>query len=80
MIDKNHTTTHDELRNAKLQLTGDVEADAENLIKVDNTPVIALPVDETVSNNNNEVSNKDAATGSNKDDKGNLPNPYKVLD
>ncbi|MBA4139512.1 MAG: hypothetical protein H0X70_03250 [Segetibacter sp.] len=72
--DETHTTTDEELRNAKLELTANVEADADNLYEVDNTP---LTSDEAKDNNYNK--DKDEKKEDNKDDKGDLPNPYTVL-
>jgi hypothetical protein len=37
--DPNHTTSDEELRYAKVELTGYLEPDRENLFEIDNTPI-----------------------------------------
>lgn len=74
--DKEHTTTDDELRNAKVELTGNAEEGPESLFEVDNTPV----TERLGGEGNNDGDNKDSKK--NKPDKGqkhDLPNPYEVL-
>lgn len=72
--DQSHTTSDEELRNAKLELTENFEEDAKNLYKVDNTPVSAKLSDETENDGDNNAKDKDKD-----DDKGHSPNPYSVL-
>lgn len=75
--DENHTTTDEELRNAKVELTGVVEEDPYNLSKVDNTTVIPSINDEPESNS--YYKDKDGDKDDDDNQKGNLPNPYEVL-
>ena len=68
--DEHHTTTDEELRNAKVELSDDVHTQDESLYEVDNTTVIPSNEDELSTNNNVKSSDRD-------DDS--VPNPYSVL-
>ncbi len=75
LTDQGHTTSDEELKNARLELTGDVEIDPENLYTVDNEPVVGPLAREDESVNKE----KNTGKGGNKDGQGDLPNPYAVL-
>ncbi len=81
--DETHTTSDEELRNAKLELTGNVEEDLENLYEVDHTPVIPSTSDNAEQNSFNKDKEDDKKDKEDKEDdedeKGTLPNPYTVL-
>lgn len=77
LSDEDHTTTDEELRNARLELTGNVKEDPENLFEVDNTPVTAPLQDELKKKADNKV--KDEDKEDDEEDKRDLPNPYNVL-
>jgi hypothetical protein len=70
MLDENHTTSDEELRNAKLEFT-DVppgDEDDERMAEVDNTTVIPpIPGEEKLLPGNEKDEDKD------------IPNPYDVL-
>ena len=68
--DEHHTTTDEELRNAKVELSDDVHTQDESLYEVDNTTVIPSNEDELSTNNN--VKSSDRVDDS-------VPNPYSVL-
>ncbi len=68
--DEHHTTTDEELRNAKVELTDSAEAQDTSLFEVDNTTVIPSTEDDLSTNNNVKSSDRD-------DDS--VPNPYSVL-
>lgn len=68
LLDEAHTTTDEELRNAKLKLTENVEAPEGNLHAVDDETVFPpLPIE------------KDEKGESDKPGNSPLPNPYDVL-
>ena len=71
LTDPNHTTTDEEMRNATLELTENVEVDEENLYEVDNTTVIPAMSIETSEEENEE--------GRHDKDEASAPNPYDVL-
>jgi hypothetical protein len=72
MMDRTHTTTDEEIRNARVVLTGNVKPDKENLFEVDNTTIIPpMPVE-----NDKNLQNED----NNKNDQRGFPNPYDILD
>ena len=68
--DENHTTTDEELKNAKIEIdnSGTVDDAVEKMFEVDNSTV--FPSTEKVDQDVNEES---------KDGPNNLPNPYNVL-
>jgi hypothetical protein len=71
--DPDHTTSDEELRNAKLELTDHVEVDAENLHQVHETTVFP-PMNfekETPSKNKQEDNDESHSDGP--------PNPYDIL-
>jgi hypothetical protein len=72
--DPNHTTTDEELRNATVELTENVE-EPESLHEIDHTPVIGSGSDAV--NEEADTSNDDDNKKGNRDD--DLPNPYSVL-
>ncbi len=69
--DEHHTTTDEELRNAKVELSDDVHTQDESLYEVDNTTVSPSATDDRVSND------EDVKSKGGDDDK--VPNPYTVL-
>ncbi len=77
LTDEDHTTTDEELRNAELELTGNVKEDTQNLFEVDNTPVTAPSQDEIKNEKENKA--KDEDKEDDEDEKGDLPNPYTIL-
>ncbi len=77
LSDKEHTTTDDELRNAKVELTGNVEEDPESLFEVDNTPVTERLGDK--KNKDGDSKDKEKNKHDDEEQKGDLPNPYEVL-
>ena len=74
LTDQNHTTTDEELRNAKVELTSseDIAIDEENLFEVDNSTVFAALSDESENKKENE-------DGRHRKNESSLPNPYDVL-
>lgn len=69
--DEKHTTTDEELKNAKVVLSQNVKADEESLFEADNTTVIPpLPIEKKVDIDN-ERSDEDEETSP--------PNPYNIL-
>ena len=73
--DEGHTTTDEELRNAKVELTGNIKEDPENLFEVDQAPVTSPLQNKTEKDTNLKDEDKE----SDKDKKGDLPNPYTIL-
>jgi hypothetical protein len=73
--DEGHTTTDEELRNAKVELTGNIKEDTESLFEVDNTPVTS-PLQNEIEK---DTDLKDDDKEDDEDRKGDLPNPYTVL-
>lgn len=69
--DESHTTTNEELKNARVVLSDNVKADEQSLFEVDNTTIIP-PLAEESSENRKD--NEDE-----KNDERFLPNPYDVL-
>lgn len=70
MTDPEHTTTDEELRNAKLEYSDadGVDAETEALFEEDNTTVIPpIPGEEKLTDNKDN------------DKEGDVPNPYEVL-
>lgn len=60
LTDESHTTTDEELKNAKLVLTENVKADEGNLFEVDNTTIIPpLPGENSDKTDDDENDNKD---------------------
>lgn len=68
--DEKHTTTNEELKNAKVVLSQNVKADDENLFDVDNTTVIP-PFAMEKKDDKDEKNDKD--------EKMSAPNPYDIL-
>jgi len=79
LTDEDHTTTDEELRNAKLELTENVKEDPQNLFEVDNTPVIAPSHDEIEIEEENKTKDEDKEDDEDENEKGDLPNPYNIL-
>lgn len=69
--DPTHHTTDEELRNATLELTGNVTVDEESLFEIDNTTVIP-PMDFEKEDKTEKKDDSD-------DTKDRVPNPYDVL-
>ena len=71
-----HTTTDEELKNARLEFTEvEVDPDNERMFEVDQTPVLqALPSEENKQDKEEEDDDEDE----NNKDRG-VPNPYDVL-
>ncbi len=69
--DEGHTTTDEELKNAKVVLSQNVKEDKENLFKVDNTTLIPPLAIEKKENMNDEENDKNQEKS--------LPNPYDIL-
>ena len=76
MLDENHTTTDEELKNARIEFIDDFDTpfeDWSDLSNVDNNTVLPpLPFEQNADNINNKPSD------SNTDQKS-FPNPYNVL-
>ncbi len=69
--DENHTTTDEELKNAKVVLSQNIKADEENLFEVDNTTVVP-PLSTDKKDNIDDEEND-------KNEEKSLPNPYDIL-
>lgn len=75
LADEHHTTSDEELRNARIVLDEHVEVDEENLYEVDHTTVIPpLPGEESDSTSEAEDDDK-----TDKSSHRAVPNPYDVL-
>lgn len=72
--DETHTTTDEELKNAKVVLSQNVKSDGENLFEVDNSTVIPPLIKENDEDVNDEDNDKN-----NENDEKSLPNPYDIL-
>ncbi len=79
LTDEDHTTTDEELRNARLELTENAKVDTENLFEVDNAPVTASLHDEIKNEADNKVKDEDKEDDEDENEKGDLPNPYNIL-
>lgn len=72
--DEHHTTTDEEIRNARVEVTDSVETDDENLYVIDHTTVLGS--DEDTSDRGSEDEDDD---NDNETDKRSKPNPYDIL-
>lgn len=75
LLDESHTTSDEELRNAKVEFSEEPISTEGDLFEVDNTTVTG----NVVSDTSDDVTNTDDENDDNADDNHGSPNPYNVL-